>query len=466
VALATASSPPLFDAIVDDALRAVLGRLDEDDILCAALVCRRFRDTLWLYDDRQTGGVRVRTTRACGVVSVQRLRWAATAGWRDALVSSLTCAAAARAGSLGVLKYARAIGCAWDERLVCCEAAAGGHLSTLVWARQAAGCAWDERTCARAASGGHLTVLQWATRHGAPEGHVDTLSDARAGRGGGLQLLAIEGAWDHSGGGGGESLALCAARAGHTHILEWCLATGRLAHADQSLCTAAAVAGRHAVLQWALVEHRFERASAHELARHAARNGRVRVLSWLRDELPDEPWRGAAVCASAAAGGEIDALRWLRDVAACAWDEDTCAHAARGGRLRALQFARARGCPWCAETCAMAARCGELEVLQWARAHGCVWTDAVCSGAAAGGHLEVLQWARANGCPWDAPATSASAVYGLLHACWRAVGRARSRTEHVATLRWTLEHGYASTDGLRALGAEGAQDEREAEESR
>ena len=37
------------------------------------------------------------------------------------------------------------------------------------------------------------------------------------------------------------------------------------------------------------------------------------------------------------------------------------------------------------------------------------WNEAACAHAALGGHLEVLQWARANGCPWN--------KYTIVRAC-------------------------------------------------
>ncbi len=85
----------------------------------------------------------------------------------------------------------------------------------------------------------------------------------------------------------------------------------------------------------------------------------------------------------------------------CPWDEWICAHAARGGHLEVLQWARENGCPWNERTCANAASGGHLHVLQWARNNGCPWDVWTCIIAAQNGHLHVLQWARENGCPWD-----------------------------------------------------------------
>jgi hypothetical protein len=64
-------------------------------------------------------------------------------------------------GSKERLAWARANGCAWEERTCAC-AAAGGNLDVLRWAHVEEGCPWDESTCGQAAQGGHLEVLKWA----------------------------------------------------------------------------------------------------------------------------------------------------------------------------------------------------------------------------------------------------------------------------------------------------------------
>ena len=56
----------------------------------------------------------------------------------------MTCAYAAENRHLGVLQWARAQGCPWDER-TCAAAACNGYLLLLKWAR-AQGCPWHEET--------------------------------------------------------------------------------------------------------------------------------------------------------------------------------------------------------------------------------------------------------------------------------------------------------------------------------
>ena len=70
-----------------------------------------------------------------------------------------SCAAAARMGHVGRLKYAHENGCAWDER-ACFEAAWGGHLECLQYLHEN-GCPWAENACTAAATGGHLECLQY-----------------------------------------------------------------------------------------------------------------------------------------------------------------------------------------------------------------------------------------------------------------------------------------------------------------
>ena len=46
-----------------------------------------------------------------------------------------------------------------------------------------------------------------------------------------------------------------------------------------------------------------------------------------------------------------------------------------------------------------AAEGGHLEVLQWARANGCPWDRDTIRLARANGHDDVVIWAKANGAP-------------------------------------------------------------------
>ncbi len=85
----------------------------------------------------------------------------------------------------------------------------------------------------------------------------------------------------------------------------------------------------------------------------------------------------------------------------------------------------ANGCKWNADTCASAAREGKLEVLKWARENGCEWDESTCYSAVLGEQLEVLKWARENGCDWD------------VERCLIAASRS---TDKGATKQWIIAH--------------------------
>ena len=59
-----------------------------------------------------------------------------------------------------------------------------------------------------------------------------------------------------------------------------------------------------------------------------------------------------------------------------------------------------------------AAKGGKLKVLQWLRAQGCPWDKDVTIVAAFNGNRDMLRWARENGCPWD-KRTQSWAAQGL-----------------------------------------------------
>jgi len=134
---------------------------------------------------------------------------------------------------------------------------------------------------------------------------------------------------------------------------------------------------------------------------HAAGGGHLEALQWARKQDPPCPW-GVTTCSFAAGGGHLDVLRWLRGHG-CPWDMvETCYAAA--GHLEVLQWAWEQdpSCVWGKlRACEFAAEGGHLEVLKWAREHDCGWDSATCSRAARGGHLQVLKWAREQGCPLD-----------------------------------------------------------------
>jgi len=101
---------------------------------------------------------------------------------------------------------------------------------------------------------------------------------------------------------------------------------------------------------------------------------------------------------------------------------------AREGKLEVLQWASVHGCPLVAGPCHHAALGGHLEVLRWARRERqCLWDEDTCSFAAQGGHLEVLRWAREHDCPWDMMTCASAAENGHVRRGWR---RRNGRCRH------------------------------------
>ena len=96
--------------------------------------------------------------------------------------------------------------------------------------------------------------------------------------------------------------------------------------------------------------------------------------------------------------GSVQLIAWAKDNG-CSWNWAVCAHAADGGHLEVLKWARAHGRQWTksALTCASAASGeGTWSLSTWS----CPWDRMTCVNAAQGGHLETLAWARALGCAW------------------------------------------------------------------
>ena len=96
---------------------------------------------------------------------------------------------------------------------------------------------------------------------------------------------------------------------------------------------------------------------------NAAKAGRLDILKWCKElGRPLNTW----TCAYAAEGGRLDILKWCRDQKPkCPWDKNTCAFAAKGGHLKVLKWCIENGCPWDKNTCANAAKNGHLNILEW-----------------------------------------------------------------------------------------------------
>ena len=54
-----------------------------------------------------------------------------------------------------------------------------------------------------------------------------------------------------------------------------------------------------------------------------------------------------------------------------------------------------------ADTCAYAAKYGRLNAVKWLHHHGCPWDGRVIKWANHNKHDQLLEWARSNGCPTE-----------------------------------------------------------------
>jgi hypothetical protein len=389
-----------FGELNTSTLELVLANVDQDDALCAALVCRDFRLVLF-SQPRVPGagdphpGARTLTRVAAVAASPARLHWArrldedalgalgagpAGPGWLLGW-DTTTCRMLADVGALRGLQWARAQRppCAWDAD-TCMRAAQGGHLACLRYAHDE-GCEWDARTCAAAAVAGSLVCLRWARQNRCPWDERKTVWYGRR----------------------------------HLHILQWVLdpaggAVDPTGPTSRVICFYAAACGNLAALRW-----------ARELGLHwdtktvnrAAKNGHAGCLRWALQQLPPCP-SDSQVCRHASYAGHQECIEVAREYG-CEWDGDTSAMAAGGGHLELLQWLHTEGCPWGSFLIPYtAARMGHLECLRYALANGCDADVAVSRWAAAGGHLACLQLAHDYGCPVDQETMDQAAGHGHL----------------------------------------------------
>jgi hypothetical protein len=207
---------------------------------------------------------------------------------------------------------------------------------------------------------------------------------------------------------------------------------------SETLVKAAALSGRLLILQQLLSEQYCPRPI--NLSRYTARSGSISMLNWLRTQT----WCvfGPSTCAGAAEGGQLVALQHLRSEG-CNWDAAYIAHYAAGsGSIEVVEWLRQQGIEISAKVLAWAARCGQTAVCQHLRSTGCDWDTDACSEAVECGRLETLHWLREHGCPWDVT----EVVYGA------------SREGFTDILDYVLEQGEVLdtellTDALNCAGA-------------
>jgi hypothetical protein len=104
------------------------------------------------------------------------------------------------------------------------------------------------------------------------------------------------------------------------------------------------IAGLHANMQTLAVLQEPGMPVTENLVKAVALSGRLSILQFLVVQLKSP--KPITLSYFAAHGGSIDMLDWLKMQGWCVFDAYTCAGAAEGGHLAALQHLRSRGCPW------------------------------------------------------------------------------------------------------------------------
>jgi hypothetical protein len=163
---------------------------------------------------------------------------------------------------------------------------------------------------------------------------------------------------------------------------------------------AAALSGRLEVLQHLVTDEQCARRKA--LSHHAARSGSIRMLRWLQANGCEFYHH---TCAGAAWGGHLAALQHLRsEDCDCDWKVANIAcYAASSGSIELVEWLRQQqDIQINAATIVWAAGAGQTAMCEHLRTLGCAWDTTACSTAGAYAQLATLRWLRDNGCPWDA----------------------------------------------------------------
>jgi hypothetical protein len=154
-----------------------------------------------------------------------------------------------------------------------------------------------------------------------------------------------------------------AARAGHTHVIEYLLAEG--CAWNESACRAAAVGDHLETLRY------------------------IRALGC--------PWDATALVSLATQAANLPLLRLLREEGAV-FTENTMVQAAAHGHVAVCDYLFTQQCPLDAGTCIAAALEGQLGTLQWLLEHGCPYEAEVLWPAAANeGHITVMSYLQQTG---------------------------------------------------------------------
>jgi len=127
---------------------------------------------------------------------------------------------------------------------------------------------------------------------------------------------------------------------------------------------------------------------------------RMESLSDEDQRMEERKFKTVHICRYLARGGYLKALQWAHNQN-FPMDEMTFVSAAMGGNLLTLQWLREVRCPWNCLLCSSAAEIGHLHVLQWLHADGFPWDTQTFTAAVGYGDVNILQWLLNHGCPWD-----------------------------------------------------------------
>jgi hypothetical protein len=203
-------------------------------------------------------------------------------------------------------------------KLACAGAACRGHLSVLQWLRSN-GCEWDEDVMSEAALSGHLRVLKWAYEQQCP----------------------FDGA-----------LVENAALAGHIHVLKWTSEMGL--PRDIRLLTKMAARGQQlATLKWlSKTQPGF---AVHPMCVVSAILGSANIGE--KDDENEEV---------------LEIIEWLFENAESVHilTVETCAAAAKRGRLECLKWLRRFGTPWDWRTLTACREMKRKKILGWVMKNG------------------------------------------------------------------------------------------------
>jgi hypothetical protein len=221
---------------------------------------------------------------------------------------------------------------------LCPAAAAAGRLDVLQWAR-AQGCPWTSSTCAYAAAEGHLEILDWAITNKCP-------LDLTVGR--------------------------AAARQGRLEVLQWM--RGRACTLFHRVCgQAAARGGFFEMVVW-IVDDAPRKSYfpiLNKVALGAARGGHLTILQWVAAR--SDKWQNVCICIEAAREGHLAVLQWAYE-RRCGLDMQVCQVALRAGHAEAFRWIFSivgrHQAGWnCVSWDGFEPARGRLGILQWIRAN-------------------------------------------------------------------------------------------------